>query len=70
MTEHDWRDTWRAWLRGRFGTRLDAPALEAAAQTCEELRALWEPLLRQGPDNGELPFPNALPPAADGPERP
>jgi hypothetical protein len=73
MTEHDWRETWRGWLRGRFGARLDAPTLEAAVQTCEELRAMWEPLLREQPDNGELPFPNALPhlpPAADGPERP
>jgi hypothetical protein len=65
MAERNWRDTWRAWLRARFGERLDDAALEAAVQTCEELRALWEPLLALEPDNGELPFPNALP-ATDG----
>ena len=67
MAEPNWQDTWRDWLRARFGERLDESTLDAAVQACEELRSLWEPLLAMEPDNGELPFPNALP-ASDGDE--
>jgi hypothetical protein len=61
MSERDWPAVWRDWLRARFGERLDAAALDAAVEACEQLRAVWEPLLSVAPDNGELPFPNALP---------
>jgi hypothetical protein len=67
MTDTDWQATWRAWLRARFGERLDEARLEALTADCEALRAVWAPLLEAGVDNAELPFPNALPgPGAAG----
>jgi hypothetical protein len=66
MADELQRDTWRAWLRARFGAGLDAPTLEAAVEACEALRAVWQPVLEAAPDNGELPFPNALPGSGAG----
>ncbi len=67
MPERNWPETWRAWLRARFGERLEGDALEAAVQSCEQLRALWEPLLAAQEDIGERPFSHLLPPLR-GPE--
>ncbi|HKI98825.1 MAG TPA: hypothetical protein VKB51_10160 [bacterium] len=64
MAEAIWPAVWRAWLRVRYGAGLDAETLEAAVRTCEALRAVWQPLLTDRPDNAELPFPNAM--HADG----